>query len=350
MKELFTNELEAGMITAKDVHSSSGIMIIPSGIVLTEPIISHLKFLGIDSIYIDDEKPQKPEIAQVDRKEFKKFTKKYTQAKDNLNNAFGKIVDRNIDRKEIEKILDDSVTLLDQNDNSYNTISMLYSMHDYSDTTYMHCMNVGIIASLLGRWLGWNDEDVRLLNACGIFHDIGKVLISKKILDKPARLTLEEYNIMKTHTIKGYELLKSLDMDPVVADVAIMHHERCDGSGYPFGITGDKINEFAKVIAIADVYEAMTANRVYRGPVCPFDVIAQFEDTGFGQFDTKYLLVFLQNIVDSYLHANVKLSNGQKAEIILINRQKGSKPVVMTSAGKPVDLLKEKNIKITEVY
>ena len=349
MKDIFVSELTTGMVTAKDVFTTGGIMIIPVGVVLTEPIIEHLKTLGIDSIYVNDE-VQPEESFNIPRKEFKKFTRKYVQAKDSLNNAFGKIVDRNIDRSEIEKIIDESVNLIEDSGNTYNTLSMLYSMHDYSDATYMHCMNVGIIASLIGKWAGMNQQDVKILNACGMFHDIGKVLISKKILDKPDRLTPEEYNIMKTHTIKGYELMRVMNMDPRIANVAIMHHERCDGSGYPFGLTGEKIDEFAKIVAIADVYEAMTANRVYRGAICPFDVIAQFEDTGFGKFDTKYLLVFLQNIVDSYLHARVKLNDGQKAEIILINRQKNSKPIVMTSSGKPVNLMLEKELKITQVY
>ncbi len=94
----------------------------------------------------------------------------------------------------------------------------------------------------------------------------------------------------------------------------------------------------------------MTANRVYRGPICPFDVIAQFETEGFQMYETEYLLVFLQNIVDSYLHTDVRLNNGERAEIILINRQRGSKPVVMTTSGKPVDLSREPGLRIEQVY
>ena len=182
-----------------------------------------------------------------------------------------------------------------------------------------------------------------------MFHDIGKLLIPKEILDKPGRLTLSEYEIMKSHTIRGYQLIKEWELNEHIVNCALMHHERCNGSGYPFGITGDKIDEYAKIIAIADVYEAMTANRAYRGPICPFDVVAQFEDKGFDLYETRYLLVFIQNIVDSYLHTKVKLNNGETAEIILINKQRGSKPVVITSTGRPVDLSKEPELRIEEV-
>ncbi len=353
MKEVFVFDLEEGMVVGKDLFTSTGIMIIPAGITMTRAIIEHLRALGVESIDIDEkvEKPPEALVANtIATEQFKKFNKKYVEAKDKLNNTFGRILNKNIDRNEIQQIIDDSWNMLGKNYNSYNMMGMLYSMHSYSDTTYMHCMNVGMIASLIGKWLGWPYKDVRLLNACGMFHDIGKLLISKDILDKPDKLTKAEYRVMKSHTVKGYELLKDMGLDPRIVNCALMHHERCDGSGYPLGIKGDKINRFAKVVAIADVYEAMTANRVYRGPICPFDVIANFESEGFQMYETEYLLVFLQNIVDSYLHTDVRLNNGERAEIILINRQRGSKPVVMTTSGRPVDLSREPGLKIEQVY
>ncbi len=155
---------------------------------------------------------------------------------------------------------------------------------------------------------------------------------------------------MKQHTLRGYELIKDMGLAPSVVNAALMHHERCDGSGYPNGLKSKQIDNFAKIVAIADVYEAMTADRVYRSAMCPFDVVSRFEENGFQHFETEYLLVFLHNIVDSYLHSKVLLSNGEKAEIILINRQKGSRPLVITSSGKPIDLNVEKDIRITHIY
>lgn len=341
------------MVVGKDLLTSTGIMIIPAGVMLTRAIIEHLRALGVESVDIDENAKRDMgalEASAIATEQFKKFNKKYVETKDRLNNAFGKILNKNIDKREIEQMVEDSWSMLGRNYNSYNMLGMLYSMHNYSDTTYMHCMNVGMIASLIGKWLGWSVDEIKTLNACGMFHDIGKLMISKDIIDKPGKLTDEEYKTMKSHTVKGYELLNDMGLDPRIVNCALMHHERCDGSGYPFGVKGDKIDVYSKIVAIADVYEAMTANRVYRGPICPFDVIAQFETDGFQMYETKYLLVFLQNIVDSYLHTDVKLNNGERAEIILINRQRGSKPVVMTTSGKPVDLSREPGLKIERVY
>ena len=359
MKNVFLTDLKEGMVLGRDLVTSAGIMILPAGVVITAPIIKHLETLGVVAVSIDDKakvEEKEPELAEPDvttderKAGFEEFSHKYIDAKDSLNNTFGIMINNNIDKSDVEEIIDKSWNMLGTEYNSYNMLNMLYSMHNYSDTTYMHCMNVGMIASLIGKWLGWKEEDIKILNACGMFHDIGKLLIPKEILDKPGRLTLSEYEIMKSHTIRGYQLIKEWELNEHIVNCALMHHERCNGSGYPFGITGDKIDEYAKIIAIADVYEAMTANRAYRGPICPFDVVAQFEDKGFDLYETRYLLVFIQNIVDSYLHTKVKLNNGETAEIILINKQRGSKPVVITSTGRPVDLSKEPGLRIEEVY
>ena len=350
MKKVFVSDLQEGMVIGQDTYTTSGIMIIPSGVVVTKPIIDHLTALGLIEVIID-EKAKKVEepVDPVREKKFVEFNKKYTRSKDKLNNTFAKILKSDVNKDDVEELIDESWKMMDEDSNTYETLGMIYSMHSYSDATYMHCMNVGVIATLIGKWLGWKEDDLKNLNACGMFHDIGKLSIPKEILDKPGKLTDKEYEIMKTHTIKGYELLKNSGVDRRIIKSALMHHERCDGSGYPLKLKADKLDDYTKIIAIADVYEALTANRVYRSSMCPFDVIAQFENTGFGVFDTKILLVFLQNIINSYLHSEVKLNNGESAEVVLINKQAGSKPVLITTSGRTIDLMKEPNIKISEV-
>ena len=102
-------------------------------------------------------------------------------------------------------------------------------------------------------------------------------------------------------------------------EACLLHHEKCNGTGYPFGITNDKIPVYAKIIAVADIYDAMTSNRVYRGAVCPFTVIRMMEQECFSTLDPSITLPFLRNVVTSYLHTNVKLSDGQIGEVMLIN-------------------------------
>lgn len=351
MREEFVSDLKEGMVTGKSVFTTDGLLIVPEGVSLTAPIIRHLDALNVFSIIIMEASDMKQEVEQesVISEELVAFQDSYVKAKDKLNDTFEKVMNLKADKKDIINLITESWSVCKKANNSYDTINMLYSMHSYSDSTYMHSMNVGIIASLIGRWLGWSEADQKRLHTCGLFHDIGKLKIPKSILDKPGKLTDEEYATMKTHTILGYNLLRDMGLESCVVNSALMHHERCDGTGYPMGATRDKIDKYSKVVAIADVYEAMTANRVYRSAMCPFDVIARIEEEGFMHFETEYLLVFLQNIVDTYLNSKVTLSNGEKAEIVLINRQQGSRPLVLTTSGRAIDLTKDKSITITEV-
>ena len=150
------------------------------------------------------------------------------------------------------------------------------------------------------------------------------------------------------HTIKGYNIIKDKDIDSRIVNTILMHHERCDGSGYPNGLTGNQIDDFAKIVAIADVYDAMTSARIYRGPLCPFEVIELFETEGYQKYDAHYLLTFLDGIVQTYIHNEVRLSNGQKGKIVMLNKNALTKPVIQS--GKSfIDLSKHKEISILEI-
>ena len=126
---------------------------------------------------------------------------------------------------------------------------------------------------ILGKWLSFSPKDVEVITLCGLLHDVGKLKIPNSIISKPGKLTSEEFSLIKTHTIRGFNILKNKNVDERVKLAAVMHHERCDGSGYPNGLVSHEIDQFSKLVAIADVYDAMTCARVYRGPLCPFEVI-----------------------------------------------------------------------------
>ena len=127
-----------------------------------------------------------------------------------------------------------------------------------------------------------------------------------------------------------------------------MHHEKCDGSGYPYGFSSDKITRFAQLVAIADVYEAMTSNRSYRDALCPFRVITHFENDGLLKYDPGFLLTFLENVVNTFLNQKVRLSNGLEGNIIYINPIALSKPTVQIGE-KFIDLKLVDDIEIAAI-
>jgi HD-GYP domain-containing protein (c-di-GMP phosphodiesterase class II) len=128
-----------------------------------------------------------------------------------------------------------------------------------------------------------------------------------------------------------------------------MHHERFDGSGYPSNLRGSEIEDFAKIIAIADVYDAMTATRCYREPLCPFEAIRIFEDEGLQKYDPRFIMTFLENVVSSYINNRVVLSNGIIGDIVFINKMFLSKPIVRTEDGDFIDLSKERGLGILAI-
>lgn len=127
-----------------------------------------------------------------------------------------------------------------------------------------------------------------------------------------------------------------------------MHHERCDGSGYPNGFKSDQIEDFSKIIGIADVYDAMTSNRRYRKAICPFDVVENFERDGFLKYDPGYLMIFMERIVQSYMHNIVRLSDGREGEVIMINKLSLSRPVIRTGT-EFIDLSKDHRLSIDAI-
>ena len=232
--------------------------------------------------------------------------------------------------------------------NTYALMDILSNIRYFDDATYAHSLNVALLANILGRWLHYDEEQLKLLTVAGLLHDIGKVLIPIEIIQKPGRLTKEEFDVIKQHPYKGYRLLQEKNVDERIAQVALMHHEKCDGSGYPIGLHGDKINELAKLITIVDIYEAMTANRCYHEGICPFDVIRMYEDDGYRRYDPKYLVPFLQGISDTYLHNTVLLNDGSRGEVILTNKAKVSRPSLLVD-GQYLDLTMHPELNIVAI-
>jgi len=183
----------------------------------------------------------------------------------------------------------------------------------------------------------------------GLLHDIGKMMIPLDILKKPGKLTTDEYRIIQEHPTLGYNLLKDQNVDRRIALAALQHHERCDGKGYPSGLRLSDIEPFAKIVAIADVYDALTANRVYRGPICPLEVIGIFQAEGLSIYDPGYLMTFLDQIMYSYLNYTVSLSNGETGRIIMMQRNSLDKPVIALSDNRYIDLRDNIDLSITGI-
>lgn len=238
------------------------------------------------------------------------------------------------------------------NEQKFNTIElfdMLHNIKTVEDSIYAHCINVAYIARVIGKWMKLDHDIVDDLTIAGLFHDIGKTLIPKDILDKPGKLTPQEYEIVKMHSKMGYDLLISSGLNARILNAILNHHERCDGSGYPNGIDGSKIDDFTMIIAVADVYDAMTSARSYRHSLCPFKVIANFENEGLQKYRPSVILTFLSKIANSYQNNRVRLSDNSIGNIVLLNDKQLSRPIIQLNDGSFIDLTTRSDLSIEAI-
>ena len=360
MKQIPVSELIPGMVTAEDVLTYEHELIIPKDVVLTENIILRLEGYSIYYVCVNDEiidelskpmttlQPIDDSLSDISNKErirnseqFQRFSHDFSRCAAHFQDNLMKSLYHN-QPFFANEILAETMQIMRQDESDISVFDMLLNMKNIDDSVYVHCIDVALISNVLARWLHFSEEDQQMATACGLFHDVGKFLLPGNVLRKPGKLTPDEFSIIKTHTIEGFHLLNKYKNIPhSVKNAALMHHEKCDGSGYPYGLTGDEIDKFAKIVTIADIFDAMTSDRVYRKAMCPFSVIKAFEDEGIQKYEMKYILTFLENVANSYLNHRVTLTNGMEGDVIFINRDDYSRPVIRTTNDEIVDLQDE---------
>lgn len=366
MKEIPLHNLKEGMVIASDAMTKGGQCILEKGKVLNRQSIMRLSFYNIKSAMIEDEEtpvpapvplaaPSEPQplpnaYAQKIKtsQKFQTFQIDHTLVLSTIKSNFENFVTNNASL-DTAILLSRVQELFDSCKTSLELFQKLHSMHSSDDSIYAHCLNVSLICRQLGKWLKLDDATLDTLTLCGLLHDIGKLKIPDEILNKPGKYTDEEFALVKLHTQYGYDLLKPLPLDSHIKAAALSHHERCDGSGYPMGLVQDDTDDFAMMVAIADVYDAMTTARSYRAPLCPFQVIENFEKEGLQKYKPKYILTFLGHIAGTYQHHRILLSDGRLANIVMLNQQRLSRPIVQFDDGSCIDLSAESNLFIQSV-
>lgn len=350
MKEYFIKDLKPGMILAEPVKTQKGQVIVNTDAVLTNTMISRIDFYGIKSVMIQDAAAPQPSSddgssnASYSEKvkasaEFKRFQNDFSMRTNDLKECFDSFLSSGGTVNK-QQLLNEVASLISSQNTTIEFFDMLHNMRQDNDSTYAHSLNVALISRMIGIWLKFSPAELDTLTLAGLLHDIGKTQIPDDILNKQSRLTDEEFALVRQHPQFGYDILKRQPLDTHVKQCALMHHERCDGSGYPMGLTLNEIDDYALIIAIADVYDAMTAARSYREPLCPFQVIAEFEKDGLQKYKPKYILTFLERIATTYQNNRVMLSDGRKAKIVLLNPNRLSKPLVQLEDGDYLDLNK----------
>ncbi|NLT94913.1 MAG: HD-GYP domain-containing protein [Clostridia bacterium] len=328
-KKVEVNNLRPGDILAHDIYLRNGLLVIKGGTELTEKQIMKLQKLRSMVVTLD-------------------LTKVYMKATAACRVLMLKAAKgQTVEREEVFEVVDPFIKEANREKNAARLLLQLQSQDEY---TFQHTVNIGIIARFIGRWLGYGPTELDEITLAGTLHDIGKSQIPLRILNKPASLTDYEYEVIKKHTRRGYEILKvSGGYSEGVMLAVLQHHERIDGRGYPLGLKGKQIHPYARIVAIADIYHAMTSDRVYKRKVNPLTALDSMRKC-LNDLDAEIILVFIEKMLDYYMGCQVLLNDGNIGTIIYIDKNHVARPLIkLKDSGKIIDLKDERKLDIVKI-
>ncbi|MDR3591642.1 MAG: HD-GYP domain-containing protein [Negativicutes bacterium] len=341
------DEVEPGSELARSLVADNGKFALGEGTVLTASLIGRLRswdvaFVDIKvTVDIPDKVP--PPLSEIQQA----VSKKYNSTVSSIRKSFETLrFFKQVPLNEMRELADGSIEpIIDTS----GIINHLHVVHRQDDYTFHHSINVAVLCGVVGRWMGYKDQDFKDLVLAGLLHDVGKTQIPLEILRKPSGLTATEMEAMKLHTTKGYSLLKDMELSQSVLFAVLQHHEREDGSGYPLGVKGDKIHRFAQIVAIADIYDAMTSDKVYRAKTSPFQAVEALVLDMYGRLSPDVCSIFLNNVRDYFIGNMVELNDGREAEVVYLGQTITARPIVRTSDGQFIDLERHKDVSIVRL-
>jgi HD-GYP domain-containing protein (c-di-GMP phosphodiesterase class II) len=344
-KKYLISDALPSMILSKDIVLN-GRVALSAGTQLSDNLLNKLNLLGVKSIDVLEETGEPAETSNLYQSTIQQqFFNQYDNTLNIIKEAFDNI--RYFDEVPIRQMQELAQSQISVLSGTIGVINHLHMVRRQDDYTFHHSINVAIICGILGKWLGYVGNDLHELILAGLLHDSGKSKIPLEILNKPGKLSPAEMEIMKLHSVFGYKLIREMpEVSNNVSYGVLQHHERFDGSGYPFGITSGRIHQFAKIVAVADSYDAMTSDRVYRNKLTPFAVVEIMVDEMYNKLDPAICAVFLNNVRDYFTGNIVQLNDGREAEVIHMGHYIASRPIVKTKSGDFIDLEKEKNLSI----
>ncbi|MFZ5969756.1 MAG: HD-GYP domain-containing protein [Bacillota bacterium] len=342
-KDIF--ECKYGDILALEVINKNGVTIVAANTAINGYIKEKLIHIGVRDVFVYEFENEKRN--SVDNDKFNQFKKNYENNVAALRETIHDLATgKNLNDRRIQDISD---SLYQEMKETKHMIKCLNDIKNTDHYTYRHSINVAFYAMLIGKWLKLSKCEIQDLIKAALLHDIGKIKVCNEILNKKGRLQPEEFEEIKKHTIYGYDILQGIaGLSEDIKRAVLMHHEREDHSGYPMGIKGDEIDKYSKIVAVADVYDAMTSDRVYKKRATPFEAFKMFETEGMHIFDVKIIRTFLTNLAPYFTGSKVLLNTGALGELVYIPPHNITKPIIRIGF-EYVDTSERKDLRIASM-
>ncbi|MBO5459558.1 MAG: HD-GYP domain-containing protein [Lachnospira sp.] len=319
MRYVRIEKAKPNMILAKPLYDSVNRVLLVAGTIMTQDYIQRLSGRGLDGFYIEDDLAKDIDVRDNITQELR------NEGVDALSRG-----DLDACMEVAEKIVEQIM--------SHPPISIdMIDLRTYDDYTYRHSVNVAVISTIIGLKLGYNKNTLVQLSTSAMLHDVGKQMLKTQILNKQGSLTQEEYDHVKQHPQLAFNILrKRMDISSKVRAGVLSHHENEDGSGYPIGFAGDEIYIYAKIIHVADVFDALISKRPYKPPYARSEAVEYLMGACDRLFDRKIVEVFVQCVSIYPLGTEVLLSDGREG--IVAANSNPLRPVIRLFDGEEVDL------------
>ncbi len=347
--------LQEGMVIDQSILDSTGRTLVARKTVLDDYLINSLRKLNITGVYIrEGEEEQEIETKNISPATLKTIERemKNDRVKVTLSESVKERVATGMqfmfnNPKDAEmmnaanSISGELMKAISQNDAIAVDISALKVSDEY---TFKHSVDVASIAMIMAKQCNMSDKSVYQIGLAGLLHDLGKSEIPNEILNKPGRLTDEEFAVIKKHPIYGYNLIKDkTELSPEILLGVLQHHEKINGKGYPMGVTDNKLTPFARLLSIADIYDALVTERPYKKGFTPRDSVEMIMAMT-GELDIKFIKVFMESVILYPVDSYVKLSNGELGKVVENVVGYPTRPkVVGLTTGKVYNLYEDTN-------
>lgn len=327
-----------GKRTSEDLYKADGTLIIPVNTVIT---YDHVILLEESNIA----------LTETDVKDIGADFEQHSQIIDetvvHVRDIFGDI--RKKREIQLVPLREQVIPMIHAASESKHLLHLFSALQAKDDYTYRHNIAVGAISNLIGKWMKLSQQDLMQLTTAALLHDVGKMIIPEDVLNKAGKLTDEEFDLMKKHTVYGYDILKeTVGINHRQALVALQHHERMDGSGYPMGLKKDEIDLYSRIVSVADIFHAMSSNRVYQNQFPFYKVISEMEKEMFGSLDPEITFLFIEHTMNSLIGNTVQLTDGREGTIILVSKTNPTRPLIKIE-DEFIDLSKNSDLQIEQI-
>lgn len=350
MKSVSIDELNPGDVLARTVINDDMVVILSENTLLTKAHITRLGFLNVPFVYIKDEYDLSTNYQSVEAvfNRSNAFTSQYQEVVSKVSSIFSST------GKDNKVPVDTTHTLVKEDlapmAKQSGAIDYLYELNHVANDVYNHCLRVSILAGVIGKWLMMPRSKINELIMAGFLHDVGKTKFPERLLSRRVEsMKGEDFETYLKHTTDGNQILiANRGITASVRMAALQHHECMDGTGFPFGVKGKDIHEYARIIAVADLYDNMTTEREGFVRQTPFSAIAKITELMYTKLDPAICVVILKHIKNAFLGSSVVLNNGLKGTIVRYPHDFAEHPLVRISQDDIIDLNKERTIRIVE--